>query len=449
MDKMSAIKSRQGARRLDRARRLDQARRSLLLRTSGSEISVSLDSSPHPATQSDEQSLIEAVRAISREQQQPPITAVSFDGNAWSNVPVASGTIDWLRVLDAVQDALGSQLALIELRHIPLEKICEGCGSAPKPREHRDLFSKEASSLERSGSFFEARLVLPLLEMLREGVFSKVDTLRLRWASAVVYSESFLTGRYCISNVLKFNYTLRRIIVTNCGNGDRVCEAIGNAIQRSNNSVHEIDLTHNDISPLGVGALAFAISLGFTGLRRLVLSNNPTIGSKGAFLLSKCLPKASAQFREIVLSRCSIGDKGGESFVTFLRLSRGKRDKWRPNAGPAGLVSLDLSLNPNMGADTRQALLDCRCAAAGGSAPDEDCCLTKVDLFEREHAPAAVAVSKQVQGQERTPKPTPRPWSAESAQSTSSRRGTWFGSYSIEEASAIRLWEADDSSTTV
>ena len=126
-EKISAAKSRQEARRQHRTKQRAIAQRSLLARASANALSISLDSSPHPATQSDEQSLIEAVRELARQGHE--ITAVSFDGNAWSNVPVASGAIDWLRVLDAIHDAVGTQLEQIELCHIPLEKVCEGCGS--------------------------------------------------------------------------------------------------------------------------------------------------------------------------------------------------------------------------------------------------------------------------------------------------------------------------------
>ena len=430
--RIDAVKSRQQARRAAAGTAQRAAVASLLHLASPGELRVSLDNTPHPNAHVDENAIIAALRVVGAARGTggtggaggaggaavQPITSVLFDGNAWSNVPVAAGTIDWLRVLDAVADCFGDSLRTIELRHLPDEKVCGGAGERPPspraprrgvgggrpdnrnhiPSAHNAPHAAAATARERTGSFLEARLVLPLLEMLRESVLPNLQTVRFRWAAGVTACPSLQSGRFSLANVLKFNYTIRELSITSCvstfemvaapaaaaaeqpqqreSDGDGMCRAIASALKRSNNTLQRLDLSHNGITAQGVAHLTEAISLGLCGLRELRLNRNPQIGDQGMFLLARCLPKAPHHLHSLALASCDIGDKGAEALAVALKLTEGRKNRWRPRGKPGGLQSVLLADSRRIGQRMREALS--RLVGKPGSA------LEMVDLFLHE-----------------------------------------------------------------
>jgi hypothetical protein len=76
--------------------------------------------SNQPNTQQDEQSLIHAIRHISTAR---TIHHILIDGNCWSSVPVSAGSIDWSRILDAIICSFGGTIKSIRLTNLPFEKV--------------------------------------------------------------------------------------------------------------------------------------------------------------------------------------------------------------------------------------------------------------------------------------------------------------------------------------
>ena len=269
--------------------------------------------------------------------------------------------IDWSRVVDSIVDCFQSSLQTLKLSNLPHERIViddnEGVGSSKGglPKDALHQYQGETAH-EPTMMYFESRLILPILEILRETVCPHLNHFSLRWSSSIVHSASFRIGRASLSSVLKFNYTLRSLSIISCDGGDDLAELVSSALGRANNSLQLLDLTDNGITEIGAEAISNMLSLGLAGLRELRLDRNPRIGNDGTFFIARSLPTAAVHFKILSMDGCGVGNEGGMALSKFVRLSSGKKNRWRPKAPVGGLVELHLPRNRDMNEETRSSL---------------------------------------------------------------------------------------------
>ena len=345
---INRIRKKQQSRSQEHAKAISTLTQSLLsFPPSPHSIRIRLDtSSPFPGAQQDEESLIQAIRRVSA---QKHIDTVLLDGNAWSNVPIAAGVIDWSRVVDSIVDCFQSSLQTLKLSNLPHERVIE------QPKDALHQYQGETAH-EPTMMYFESRLILPILEILRETVCPHLNHFSLLWSSSIVHSAAFRFGRASLSSVLKFNYTLRSLSIVSCDGGDDLAELVSSALGRANNSLQSLDLTDNGITETGAEAISNMLSLGLAGLRELRLDRNPRISNQGTFYIARSLPTAAVHFKMLSMDGCGVGNEGGMALSKFVRLSSGKKNRWRPKAPVGGLVELHLPRNRDMNEETRSSL---------------------------------------------------------------------------------------------
>ena len=344
--RINAIKSKQAARHQLLEKATASVVTSLLSFTNNSTIRISLDN-PNPiGTHQDEEAIIHACRQIAFELERD-INSIILDGNAWSNVPVAAGVIDWCRIIDCFVDCFPN-ITTLTLSNLPHEKVITMQNDQHRIQEYEGEKCREPTNM-----YFESRLVAPLLQLLRESVLEHCSTFILRWSPSVVASACFSQGRASLPSVLKFNYTLRTLAIVACDGGNQLAELVASALMRANNTLQTLDLTGNNIT--NVDSISAMLSLGLSGLRSLRMDRN-AIGNHGAFVLARSLPTSAVHFKMLSLDGCDIGDDGGMALAKFIRLSSGKKNRWRPKAPPGGLAELYLARNSQIGEKTRGVL---------------------------------------------------------------------------------------------
>ena len=440
--KINAIRSRQQERSQHQSSRINNTITSLLSFVDQNTIRVSLDN-PNPiGTQQDEDTLISACRQIA--QSERIIETVILDGNAWSNVPVSAGSLDWSRVIDCLIDSFPS-VTKLQLSNLPYEKVIY-----IKHDTHRLQQYKGEKAREPTSMYFESRLVLPILQLLRESVLEELTTFVLKWSPSVVASACFHQGRASLPSVLKFNYTLKHLSIVSCDGGDALAKLLASTLGRANNTLQTLDLSNNNITSKGAEDLARMLALGLAGIREIRLDRNP-IGDQGAFYLSRCLPTAAFHFKRLHVDECDIGNDGGLALATMIRLSSGKINKWRPKGKIGGLEELHIPRNSNMNEETRDVLRSLLAM--------KDSAFNVLDMFVSEKNTSSMLNTtksvikdpiKDPESQSKSTANTPRGTSInrsvvlerkeEKEQShveTSSEKGTYFGSWNEEEGKAL------------
>ena len=111
--KISITKARQAERKKVQTLKVEQSIKNMCRIVDQNTIRILLDNTnTEPSTHQDEESFIQALRYMSTVR---TVNTLIFDGNAWSNVPVRSGVIDWGRILDSIVGSFEATIEKIQL----------------------------------------------------------------------------------------------------------------------------------------------------------------------------------------------------------------------------------------------------------------------------------------------------------------------------------------------
>jgi hypothetical protein len=338
--KISITKARQAERKKVQTLKVEQSIKNMCRIVDQNTIRILLDNTnTEPSTHQDEESLIQALRYMSTVR---TVNTLIFDGNAWSNVPVRSGVIDWGRILDSIVGSFEATIEKIQLSNLPHEKVIY----VPNDDQIHNSF-------EPTMMYFESRFFVPLLHLLYHNTFANLKNFTLKWSASFVNSCSFRLGKLSIMNILKFNYTLLKLSVVSCNGGDTLVTNICNALNRSNNTLQILDLTNNGITYKGCISISNMLQLGLNGLKDIRLDNN-NLNDNGVSIIMQNIFQSNIKI--LSMNKCNFGNDGGIAIEKYCRIHSNKKNRWRSNK-PSGLIELNVAYNPKMNSSTREKLL--------------------------------------------------------------------------------------------
>ena len=153
-----------------------------------------------------------------------------------------------------------------------------------------------------------------------------------------------LTGRFMttVASGLTQNQSIKILNLSRCNIGDEACESLCETLKHLMN-VETLNLSGCNLGVKGAEAVtnlvkyhkiqrfseAWSQSLryqnvdadSFSGLRKIVLNNNPDIGDGGVEVLAEAL-KEDIWLKDIEMQRCGLTDEGAQHIISCLNINR-------------------------------------------------------------------------------------------------------------------------------
>ncbi|XP_070971744.1 NACHT, LRR and PYD domains-containing protein 3-like [Oncorhynchus clarkii lewisi] len=155
----------------------------------------------------------------------------------------------------------------------------------------------------RSGTLSETRLkpdqcsALAYLLLMSEEVLEEFDL------------KTYNTSEEGYQRLLPIVKTCKRALLAGCKLTYKSCETLASALQTSNSSLIELDLSYNDLGDRGVELLCVGLTSPLCNIQTLVLAGCK-LTYKSCETLASALQKHNSPLRELDLSYNDLGDRG-------------------------------------------------------------------------------------------------------------------------------------------
>ncbi|XP_042577227.1 NACHT, LRR and PYD domains-containing protein 3-like isoform X2 [Cyprinus carpio] len=151
-------------------------------------------------------------------------------------------------------------------------------------------------------------------------------------------------GKQLCAGLKSPNCQLNKLRLAGCHLSDQHCEIMASALQSSNSSLRELDLSHNDLRDSGVKQLCAGLKSPNCQLNKLRLSGC-MVTAEGCAALASALSSNPSHLRELDLSYNHPGDSA-DTLKHLEKLNVDHGGEFRITAGPQKFAC-DLTLDPN------------------------------------------------------------------------------------------------------